>query len=264
MIDYLLNVNSYNYKDWNEYYNNDESIFDIRMNSEWTDILWDIKRENNLINIDKILKDEMNEGYKIFPYPELTFTPFYRNRLDDIRVVIIGQDPYHNYHNINNKIIPEAMGLSFSVPIGIKIPSSLINIYNNLKKYNHIEKIPNHGNLQFWDIQGCLMLNTSLTVRNNDPNSHNIYWNKFTDEIIKKISDECENIVFLLWGNPAYKKINLIDIENHKVIVCSHPSGLSFKKSLKQFPSFYDSNHFQETNDYLQEHNKREIIWKIN
>lgn len=262
MSEYLINVNNYNYNNWNSYYENNESILDVgmRMRSCWSDILIETNED---MKIDEILKKDIKAGNKIFPYPDLTFTPFYTNNLDNIKVVFIGQDPYHNFLTLKNKEIPEAMGISFSVPVGIKVPSSLTNIYNNLKKFNHMDNIPKHGNLQFWDVQGCLMLNTSLTVRHNEPNCHSGYWNKFTDEIIKKISNECENVVFVLWGSPAYKKINLIDTENHKVIVSSHPSGLSFKKPLKQFPSFYENDHFGQINEYLKEHNKREIIWKF-
>ena len=206
----------------------------------------------------------MTDGkIKIYPYPNLLFNAFILTPLSNVKVVILGQDPYHCNEIHHDKIIPQAMGLSFSVPKGMKIPSSLQNIYKNLLKYKHIEIKPNHGNLSFWAYQGCLMLNTSLTVQHSYPNSHSKYWLPFTDKIIKYISNKLNNIVFVLWGNPALNKLNLIDQNKHKIIISSHPSGLSYNKKLKNYDSFENTDHFGEINKYLKEKNKKQIIWQV-
>lgn len=199
----------------------------------------------------------------IFPYPDLVFNALNITPLDKVNVVILGQDPYFNFDKNNGNLVPQAMGLSFSVPKEFKIPPSLVNIYNNMLKYGHIKKIPSHGNLSFWAYQGCLLLNTSLTVQEGCPNCHEKIWKKITDGLIKYISDNTENIVFVLWGGPSFSKINLIDQNKHKVIVSSHPSGLSYKNKLRQYESFENTNHFGEINKYLKEHNKNTILWQI-
>lgn len=204
-----------------------------------------------------------NGNVNIFPYPDLTFNALNVTPLDKILVVVLGQDPYFNAERYNGTIVPQAMGLSFSVPKEFKIPSSLININNNLLKYGHIKKLPLHGNLSFWAYQGCLLLNTTLTVQEGCPNGHEKKWKTLTDELIKYISDNTEHIVFILWGGPSYSKINLIDQTKHKVIVSSHPSGLSYKNKLRQHESFENTDFGGETNKYLKEHNKNTILWQI-
>ena len=127
----------------------------------------------------------------------------------------------------DNKIIPNAMGLSFSVQYDNPIPSSLKNIYANLNKFGHFydNKIPNHGNLRSWATQGCLMLNTSLTVKQGKPNSQSFYWTNITDNIIEHLSNNKQNLVFVLWGAHALAKKKLIDETKHKIFVSSHPSS---------------------------------------
>ncbi|QKF94058.1 uracil-DNA glycosylase family 1 [Fadolivirus algeromassiliense] len=204
-----------------------------------------------------------NGNVNLFPYPDLVFNALNVTPLDKIKVVILGQDPYHSFENYNGKVIPQAMGLSFSVPKEFDIPSSLKNIYKNMQKYHHIDKSPNHGNLSFWSYQGCLLLNTSLTVQEGCPNCHQNYWKQITNGLIKYISDNTENVIFVLWGGPAYSKIDLIDQKKHKVIISSHPSGLSYNKKLRDYESFENTDHFGEINKYLKEHNKSTILWQI-
>jgi uracil-DNA glycosylase len=155
------------------------------------------------------------------------------------------------------------MGLSFSVDDGIKIPPSLINIYNNLLNFKHIDSIPKTGNLKKWAEQGCLLLNASLTVTDGKPNSHAKYWKKFTDDIIKYISDNCTGVVFFLWGGSSLEKISLIDQTKHKISISSHPSPLSIKTPLKSYESFYNTDHFGIANEYLKANNKNIIDWKL-
>jgi uracil-DNA glycosylase len=139
----------------------------------------------------------------------------------------------------------------------------LNNIYNNLSKYGHFKKSPSHGNLTFWAYQGCLLLNTTLTVQHKCPNGHEKYWTPFTDALIKFISDKTENIVFVLWGSYSLKKLDLIDQKKHKVLISSHPSGMSFNKPLKTYKPFSESDHFGQINKYLTSVGKSSILWQI-
>lgn len=166
----------------------------------------------------------------ILPYPRLLFRTF-EVPLKDIKAVIIGQDPYPRFE----KGIPQAMGLSFSVPHGLEIPSSLRNIYQNLRAFGHLKKIPSHGNLERLLCQGVLFLNATMTVEKDLPNSHQGIWNEFTDSIIYLLSDRPE-IKFILWGKNAIDKKFLIQNKNY--VASSHPSGLSCNKPCGIFPAF--------------------------
>ena len=177
--------------------------------------------------------------------------------------LIIISLPYFNFQCVNGKKYPEAMGLSFSVPVGIPIPSSLKNIYNNAIKYDHFYEYPKHGNLEFWAYQGCLLLNTALTVKEKDKNCHSKLWSKFTNYIITKISNNHEKIVFVLWGAPALSKLDLIDTDKHAVVISSHPSGLSNNSPLGKYPPFSSIDQFGQINKLLKKFGKEEIIWQI-
>lgn len=200
-----------------------------------------------------------NGKVQIFPYPDLVFNALNATPLNKIKIVILGQDPYHDISNT----VPQAMGLSFSIPTGISTPSSLQNIYKNLKKFNHIKEIPKHGNLSFWAYQGVLLLNTILTVQKGCPNGHKSKWSKLTDSLIQFISDKTDHVVFMLWGGNAYEKIKLIDQNKHKVIVSSHPSGLSCSTKFKTYNCFRDEDHFGKANEYLKNNGKTEILFEI-
>lgn len=208
---------------------------------------------------------EENGNIIIHPMPEFVFNAFNLTSLKKLKVVVIGQDPYFDHEDYKKRIVPQAMGLSFSVPIGVKIPSSLRNIYSNLVKYKHIESIPGHGNLESWAEQGCLMLNTSLTVKDGslNKNCHQFLWSWFTDEVIDYISTNKDNVIFVLWGSHALNKKDLIDVKKHKVIVSSHPSGLSVGKPLKEYPAFNARDHFGEINETLEEWGRKKIDWSI-
>jgi uracil-DNA glycosylase len=216
-------------------------------------------------NINEKLSNELKNGKEIYPYPDSVFRAFNTTKYKDVCVVILGQDPYFDYELFDSLKTPQAMGLSFSVPKGTKIPSSLSNIFNNLLKYKHIKSIPTHGNLESWASQGCLLLNTSLTVihGSNNKNCHQSNWCWFTNEIIKYLSEHCEHIIFVLWGSNALEKMPLIDVDKHEVIVSSHPSGLSCHKPIKQYPAFYECDHFGKVNNKLIEWNKEPIDWNI-
>tara|TARA_Y200000002_G_scaffold257337_1_gene213459 strand:+ start:506 stop:1225 length:720 start_codon:yes stop_codon:yes gene_type:complete len=205
---------------------------------------WNVLFDNiDLSEIEIFLKDRLNKiGYccEIFPAKNEVFNAFKITDPDKLRVVILGQDPYINYG--------QAMGLAFSVPHGMKIPPSLRNILKKLGKYRKGEK---NGDLTHWAEQGVLLLNTSLTVTERHSNSHSKLWKPITDQIIKYISNKYSNIVFMLWGGDAYKKQSLIDKDKHHVLISSHPSPLGCGKKLKEFPSFYDNNHFEECNNLI-------------
>ncbi|AHH10206.1 uracil-DNA glycosylase [Borrelia coriaceae] len=206
-----------------------------------------------------MLKGEFSKGYfkrlvnfikneyktkkgKIFPPPKLIFNAFDSLPFKDIKIVIIGQDPYHGKRQAN--------GLAFSVNSDIKIPPSLQNIFKEIERSLKIKTIPN-GDLTRWAVQGVFLLNSILTVEEGLPSSHkNIGWEIFTDEIIKIISKNLNNVVFMLWGNFARGKKELIDDSKHLILETSHPSPYSAHNG------FLGSNHFSQTLEYLKEHNK--------
>jgi len=261
----MLSKENYPYESWAEKFpNNNVNIKSLLTNNEWNFIFKDNEKDIQRINkyIMHCLKST-DKKVKIYPYPDLIFNAFRNIIFNNIKAVIIGQDPYHNNEMYNGIIIPQAMGLSFSIPMGIKIPSSLQNIFKNQIKFGHISSRPNHGNLINWVNQGCLMLNTSLTVQHGHPNSHAKFWTKITDNIISKISSNCDNIVFVLWGAPALKKLDLIDTNKHKVTISSHPSGLSYNKPLRNYESFMNTDHFGVINKHLKKVNKKLIKWSI-
>ncbi len=200
----------------------------------------------------KELIDAVDEEYQTnscFPPKELIFSAFNHCSLAELKVVIIGQDPYHG--------VGEANGLSFSVNDGVKIPPSLRNIYREICEDLDSIFMPTSGNLESWAKQGVLLLNASLTVRKDSPNSHkHLKWNKFTDAVIQKISEEKEGIVFLLWGGFAQKKGAKIDRTKHLVLESGHPSPMSANQG-----KWFGNKHFSQTNAYLREKGSREIEW---
>lgn len=260
----MLSTTNYKYKPWQETFDKEADVFSIKLNSKWTKMLSKII-ENHEETINEEITKAISTEKNVYPYPKLIFNAFNLTNFSDVRVVILGQDPYKNGYDFNDKCIPEAMGLSFSVPIGIKIPPSLKNIFDNLKKYNHIKNNPSHGNLENWASQGCLMLNSSLTVEACKSNSHSYIWTDFTDDIIKMLSDKKDCLIFVLWGGSALEKLSLIDKNKHKLIISSHPSPLSCNNKLKKYPCFVDVDHFGLINQYIKEINDEddEIDWNL-
>lgn len=235
----------------------------------WLELFLDLMKHEKFGEIRKKLHEESQDPkISIYPKPDLVFNAFRITKFKKLKVVILGQDPYFDMEMHNNNNIPQAMGLSFSVPIGIEIPSSLKNIFANQKKFNIIENIPNHGNLEKWSKNGVLLLNTSLTVKHgsNNKNCHQNIWSWMTDSIIEYICKNKQNIMFVLWGANALEKKSIIDkYENngHKLIISSHPSGLSCRKNLKTYPSFDSVNHFGIINDYLEIIGSKKIDWNL-
>lgn len=193
--------------------------------------------------------DEEYHRYRVFPPKEKVFSAFKVCDIKDVKVVILGQDPYHE--------VGQAHGMCFSVLPNTEIPPSLKNIYKEIQtEYGY--DIPNHGCLISWARQGVLLLNTTLTVREHIANSHSTYgWQRFTDRVIEEVSKRCDHVVFMLWGRNAISKEKLIDKEKHLVLCSAHPSPLS------AYNGFFGNNHFIKANEYLKSVNKSEICWKI-
>jgi uracil-DNA glycosylase len=195
------------------------------------------------------LKTEKSQNKTIFPPGQQIFNAFDTTPIDKVKVVILGQDPYHGFG--------QAHGLCFSVPDGIAQPPSLINIFKELHEDVGIPA-PRHGNLTKWAQQGVFLLNASLTVRNGEPMSHSkIGWAEFTDVVIKKISDTKEHVVFLLWGKFAQEKRILIDESKHLILRAAHPSPLSANAG------FFGCRHFSKANESLVKHGIDPVDWKL-
>jgi uracil-DNA glycosylase len=194
------------------------------------------------------LKVEKAQGKIIYPPGSLIFNAFNTTPFNEVKVVIIGQDPYHG--------AGQAHGLSFSVPDGVPPPPSLVNIYKELNADIGMP-IPTTGNLTKWAKQGVLLLNASLTVRANEAASHaKVGWMEFTDAVIRRLSDEKKNVVFLLWGRFAQEKQSLIDETKHHVLKAAHPSPLS------AYNGFFGCKHFSKTNDLLMKAGLQPIDWQ--
>jgi uracil-DNA glycosylase len=261
-----ISVENYTHMDWKERFPDGKvKMEELNVHSSWKPIFKEIRESepDKWAELNDILSDHIKFNDRIFPYPDLVFEGFNKTPFDKVKVVIVGQDCYFNEHTIDKKDVPEAMGMSFSVPIGITIPSSLKNIFNNAVKFKHMFKYPEHGNLEFWAGQGCLLMNAALTVIKKTPNCHAHLWHWFTDKIIQKLSDKHNKLVFVLWGSPALGKVSLIDGTKHHFIISSHPSGLSCNKPLKTYPAFVDQDHFGKINEYLEKNKKKKIIWQI-
>ena len=216
--------------------------------SSWYEVLKQEFEEPYFYEIKSFLIQEKRQ-YIVYPPSQLIFNAFNLTPFDKVKVVILGQDPYHN--------VGQAHGLAFSVPNGIMPPPSLKNIFKELQ--SDIEMpIPTNGNLESWAREGVLLLNSCLTVRANNPASHQgIGWQRFTDAAINALSEKKEHIVFLLWGNYAIAKEKLIDTRKHLVLKTVHPSPLSANRG------FFGCRHFSQTNTYLSSNGISPIKWDV-
>jgi uracil-DNA glycosylase len=213
--------------------------------NDWDNILKEEYKKDYFKKLVKFVREEY-QTKKIYPPAKNVFKALKLTKYRDVKVVIIGQDPYHNEG--------EAQGLAFSVPTNVKIPPSLQNIFKELKSDLGIEK--ENGNLEEWAKQGVLLLNTVLTVEKNKPNSHRKKgWEIFTDKIIESLNEKDNSIVFLLWGNNAKEKQKLITNKKHLILSTTHPSPFSY------FSGFKGCKHFSQTNEFLQQKNQSIIKW---
>lgn len=221
----------------------------VQIEESWKNVLKEEFEKSYFQQIVTFLKAEKSAGKIIYPPGPLIFNAFNKTPFSKLKVVLLGQDPYHNKG--------QAHGLSFSVPDGVTKPPSLINIFKELENDLGISA-PKNGNLEKWAMKGVLLLNASLTVRQNEPGSHSkIGWLQFTDAVISKISHEKKGIVFLLWGRFAQDKQSIIDETKHYVLKAAHPSPFSADKG------FFGCRHFSKTNDLLSLQNKEPIDWKL-
>ena len=221
----------------------------IKLDSSWKEVLRDEFEKEYMHKLKSFLTSELKRGKEIFPQGDHIFEAFNQTPFDKVKVVILGQDPYHGAH--------QAHGMCFSVLPGVKTPPSLVNIYKEIQNDLGITP-PNHGYLMNWAKQGVLLLNTVLTVRKREAGSHrNKGWELFTDQALKNLSESREGLVFLLWGATAQKKAQLLDGTKHLVLKAPHPSPLS------AYRGFFGCRHFSKANNYLHKKNKEAIDWKL-
>lgn len=223
---------------------------DVKISPAWKELLSIEFEKPYFKQIVTYLKLEITTGKTVFPPGKLIFNAFDITQPDDVKVVIIGQDPYHGEG--------QAHGLSFSVPDGVKPPPSLMNIIKELRADLGLEIPPNRGNLTAWAERGVLLLNAYLTVRKSEPMSHAaLGWENFTNAVIQKLSDEKEHIVFMLWGKFAQQKQVFIDETKHLVLRASHPSPFSADKG------FFGCKHFSKANQYHVANGIDPIDWRF-
>ena len=221
---------------------------EVKIEASWKEVLKEEFQQPYFRELADFLRKEKAAGKVIYPPGPLIFNAFEQTPFPQVKVVILGQDPYHNPG--------EAMGLCFSVPKGVRVPPSLVNIFKEL----HDDlgcRIPQHGDLTHWARQGVFLLNAMLTVEKNRPASHRkIGWQNFTDAVIRKLSEEREGLVFMLWGGFARKKKALIDPFRHLILEAAHPSPLANG-------AFFGCRHFSKANDFLRSQGKEPIDWQI-
>ncbi|WEM41897.1 uracil-DNA glycosylase [Photobacterium sp. DA100] len=216
----------------------------------WQDVIDSERQKPYFQQVEQYVAAERSAGKVIYPPQEDVFNALLATPLSQVKVVILGQDPYHGPD--------QAHGLSFSVRHGVKIPPSLANMYKELATDIDGFSPPAHGNLQSWAEQGVLLLNTVLTVEQGNAHSHaKIGWETFTDRLIEVIDQQCEGVVFLLWGAHAQKKGKKINTERHHVLRAAHPSPLS------AYRGFFGCKHFSQTNQLLLQMNKPGINWLL-
>jgi uracil-DNA glycosylase len=222
---------------------------DVKIEPGWKEVLKEEFSKTYFQNIVLHLKTERSQGKTIYPPGSFIFNAFNTTSFDNVKVVILGQDPYHG--------AGQAHGLCFSVQNGVAPPPSLINIFKELQEDIGLQ-IPNHGNLSHWAQQGVFLLNASLTVRAGEPMSHaKIGWATFTDTVIKKISEQKKHVVFILWGKFAQEKRVLIDETKHLILKSAHPSPLS------AHAGFFGCKHFSKTNEYLMKNGIDAVDWRV-
>ncbi len=219
----------------------------VNIEPNWNKELEDYFETEKFKELSEFIRSEYTSK-TVYPAPVDLFKSFWLTPFTNVRVVILGQDPYHG--------AGQAQGLSFSVPVGMKIPPSLQNIYKEIESDTGNKKDFADGNLEPWADQGVFLLNAILTVVANTPASHQKHgWEEFTDTVIKKISDRRSSVVFMLWGKYAQSKKSLIDTGKHLVLTAPHPSPFSAHSG------FFGCKHFSQCNDYLKKNNLEEIKW---
>lgn len=220
------------------------------MSLTWQQTLSDEKQKAYFVETLKQVQQQREAGEIIYPSDDDVFNAFDLTPLDSVKVVILGQDPYHG--------AGQAHGLAFSVLPGVKVPPSLVNMYKELVQDIDDFEIPEHGYLQSWAAQGVLLLNTVLTVKEGQAHSHKtLGWERFTDKVIDVLNQEKSGLVFLLWGAHAQKKAKQINAEKHHVLHAPHPSPLSAHRG------FFGCKHFSKANELLSKQGQKAIDWRL-
>ena len=220
----------------------------IKINADWLEFLEEEFKKPYFLDIKRQYIETLKAGKNIYPPANLTFIAFNRTPLISLKIVLLGQDPYHKQN--------QAMGLSFSVPKGVQIPPSLRNIFKELNADLGV-KIPQNGDLSAWARQGVLLLNAIFSVEENKPLSHSLWgWQEFSDNIIKKLSLEKEGLIFILWGKFAQSKKSLINTRKHFILEAAHPSPLARQ-------GFLGCRHFSKSNALLEKLGKEPIKWDL-
>lgn len=218
------------------------------IDESWKAALWNEFQSDYFRELKDFLEEERKQ-YTVYPPGPHIFAAFNKTPLSKLKVVILGQDPYHG--------AGQAHGLCFSVPEGIKPPPSLVNIFKEINTDLQLPR-PDHGNLESWAASGVLLINATLTVRASEAGSHQKHgWETFTDTVIKTVSEQKGNVVFLLWGRFAQAKKTLIDTSKHLVLEAAHPSPFS------AYNGFFGCRHFSRTNEYLRTHGIEEVDWRV-
>jgi uracil-DNA glycosylase len=221
----------------------------INLHPQWLTHLGEEFKRDYMLELANYLRQEIANSSVVYPAVDNIFAAFNTTPLAQVKVVILGQDPYHG--------AGQAHGLSFSVPLGVKVPPSLRNIYQEITT-DQLCTLPSHGNLQAWANQGVLLLNSVLTVRATQAASHQGKgWERFTDKVIETINRECQHVVFFLWGSYAQEKGSVIDQQRHLVLTAPHPSPLS------AYRGFFGCRHFSKANHYLAAQGLAEVDWRI-
>ncbi len=222
----------------------------VQLEKSWLSVLEGEFEKDYMKNLKSFLQSQKQNKQVVYPQSSEIFNAFHLTPFHDVKVVILGQDPYHG--------AGQAHGLSFSVKEGVKLPPSLQNIYKELNTDIDGFKTPNHGNLTHWAEQGVLLLNATLTVSAGTPGSHQKQgWEAFTDAAIKAVSEKKTGVVFILWGRFAQEKIRLIDQSKHFIIKSAHPSPFS------AYNGFFGSKPFSQTNELLKKQGLKEIDWQV-
>lgn len=223
------------------------SNMDVKIENSWKSVLRDEFDKDYFVRLTEFVREEYRTAEAVFPPGNKIFAAFDATPFDDVKVVILGQDPYHNYGQAN--------GLCFSVGDSVQMPPSLVNIFKEVNSDTGAP-IPTSGDLTRWARQGVLLLNATLTVRAHQAASHQGRgWEQFTDAAVAALSARRENLVFLLWGNYAKRKGAVIDRSKHLVLESAHPSPLS------AYHGFFGNHHFSRANAYLVEHGKAPVVW---
>lgn len=281
ITDYLFaNANTYNFKSWKECFpDNQVSLRSLVFNYDWYSFFDIVSTKPYYSGMERILSSCLKQNAEIVPHAELVFNAFNTLSPKDIKVVLIGQDPYPGATKINGRYIPDAMGYSFSVPYNYPTPLSLHNIYANMVEFKHLSKIPKSGCLAGLVLQGVFMINSSLTTLYATKKAHSAIWRDFSNDLLDYINKTCDNIAFLVWGRDAHMLCLNIDPKKHCLITSSHPSPLGYDKTLSGFtygpgkqlrdrkpvtyPSFKSTNHFGKMNSYLESVKKESIFLDV-